>query len=126
MYPYLAEVRWAATDRLLLKVQSRDQRSLAVLTADPLTGETDPVVQGHAEEAFRTAGALALVAALAVAVLAVLGAYVVNNVLYNARVKALAIAVLRHRMLLSPAAEIEGRAAESIVADLIQRTEAPR
>ncbi|TAK70273.1 MAG: HAMP domain-containing histidine kinase [Actinomycetota bacterium] len=34
------------------------------------TGETDPVVQGHAEEAFRTAGALALVAALAVAVLA--------------------------------------------------------
>ena len=41
-------------------------------------------------------------------------------------VKALAIAVLRHRMLLSPAAEIEGRAAESIVADLIQRTEAPR
>jgi MoxR-like ATPase len=41
-------------------------------------------------------------------------------------VKALAIAVLRHRMLLSPAAEIEGRAAESIVADLVQRTEAPR
>ena len=41
-------------------------------------------------------------------------------------VKALAIAVLRHRMLLSPAAEIEGRAAETIVADLVQRTEAPR
>jgi MoxR-like ATPase len=37
-------------------------------------------------------------------------------------VKALAIAVLRHRMLLSPAAEIEGRAAETIVADLIQRS----
>jgi MoxR-like ATPase len=41
-------------------------------------------------------------------------------------VKALAIAVLRHRMLLSPAAEIEGRAAETIVGDLILRTEAPR
>jgi MoxR-like ATPase len=41
-------------------------------------------------------------------------------------VKALAIAVLRHRMLLSPAAEIEGRAAETIVADLVQRTEVPR
>ena len=41
-------------------------------------------------------------------------------------VKALAIAVLRHRMLLSPAAEIEGRLAETIIADLIQRTEAPR
>jgi len=41
-------------------------------------------------------------------------------------VKALATAVLRHRLLLSPAAEIEGRAVETIVADLVTRTEAPR
>jgi MoxR-like ATPase len=41
-------------------------------------------------------------------------------------VKALATAVLRHRLLLSPAAEIEGRAVEAIVADLVGRTEAPR
>lgn len=41
-------------------------------------------------------------------------------------VKALSAAVLRHRLLLSPAAEIEGRAVEAIVADLIERTEAPR
>jgi MoxR-like ATPase len=41
-------------------------------------------------------------------------------------VKALATAVLRHRLLLSPAAEIEGRAVETIVADLVARTEAPR
>ena len=41
-------------------------------------------------------------------------------------VKALATAVLRHRMLLSPAAEIEGRQVEAIVADMIARTEAPR
>ncbi|MDF8333232.1 AAA family ATPase [Novosphingobium cyanobacteriorum] len=41
-------------------------------------------------------------------------------------VKALATAVLRHRMLLSPAAEIEGRQVEAIVADMVQRTEAPR
>ena len=41
-------------------------------------------------------------------------------------VKALATAVLRHRLLLSPAAEIEGRAIEAIVADLVARTEAPR
>ncbi len=41
-------------------------------------------------------------------------------------VKALATAVLRHRLLLSPAAEIEGRAIETIVADLVTRTEAPR
>jgi MoxR-like ATPase len=41
-------------------------------------------------------------------------------------VKALATAVLRHRLLLSPAAEIEGRAIEAIVADLITHTPAPR
>ncbi|MEZ5708521.1 MAG: MoxR family ATPase [Blastomonas sp.] len=41
-------------------------------------------------------------------------------------VKALAASVLRHRTVLSPAAEIEGRRVETIVADLIERTEAPR
>jgi MoxR-like ATPase len=41
-------------------------------------------------------------------------------------VKALAPAVLRHRLLLSPAAEIEGRLVETLVAELIEATEAPR
>jgi len=41
-------------------------------------------------------------------------------------VKALAVPVLRHRLTLSPAAEIEGREMEALVADLIERTEAPR
>ena len=41
-------------------------------------------------------------------------------------VKALATSVLRHRLLLSPAAEIEGRKVEDLVADLVERTEAPR
>jgi MoxR-like ATPase len=41
-------------------------------------------------------------------------------------VKALATAVLRHRMLLSPAAEIEGKQVEAIVAEMVERTEAPR
>ncbi|WDF72460.1 AAA family ATPase [Novosphingobium sp. KACC 22771] len=41
-------------------------------------------------------------------------------------VKALAPAVLRHRLLLSPAAEIEGKQAEGLVAEIIARTEAPR
>jgi len=41
-------------------------------------------------------------------------------------VKALAAAVLRHRMLLSPAAEIEGKQVEAIVAELVEATEAPR
>ncbi|WP_336987284.1 MoxR family ATPase [Altererythrobacter aquiaggeris] len=41
-------------------------------------------------------------------------------------VKALAAAVLRHRLLLSPAAEIEGRDMEELVAGLVESTEAPR
>lgn len=41
-------------------------------------------------------------------------------------VKALAAPVLRHRLLLSPAAEIEGKAVEPLVAELVESTEAPR
>ncbi len=41
-------------------------------------------------------------------------------------VKALALPVLRHRLSLSPAAEIEGRDIEELVSELIESTEAPR
>ena len=41
-------------------------------------------------------------------------------------VKALAPPVLRHRVILSSAAEIEGRHAEGVVASLIEQVEAPR
>jgi MoxR-like ATPase len=41
-------------------------------------------------------------------------------------VKALAPAVLRHRVLLSAAAEIEGRPVENVIARLIEEIEAPR
>ena len=41
-------------------------------------------------------------------------------------VKALAVPVLRHRLTLSPAAEIEGRDVEVLVSELVESTEAPR
>lgn len=41
-------------------------------------------------------------------------------------VKALAVPVLRHRLTLSPAAEIEGRDMELLVAELVEATEVPR
>jgi MoxR-like ATPase len=41
-------------------------------------------------------------------------------------VKALAPAVLRHRLILSPAAEIEGRPVESVIGRLLEQVEAPR
>ncbi|HEV2079161.1 MAG TPA: MoxR family ATPase [Allosphingosinicella sp.] len=41
-------------------------------------------------------------------------------------VKALAAPVLRHRVILSPAAEIEGRPVEGVIARLVEQVEAPR
>jgi len=41
-------------------------------------------------------------------------------------VKALALPALRHRVLLSPAAEIEGRTTDSALKSILDRTEAPR
>jgi MoxR-like ATPase len=41
-------------------------------------------------------------------------------------VKSLAPSVLRHRTLLSPAAEIEGRQVDSIITALVEQTDAPR
>jgi MoxR-like ATPase len=41
-------------------------------------------------------------------------------------VKALAPAVLRHRLILSPAAQIEGRPVEEVIARIIEQVEAPR
>lgn len=42
-YPYLTDVKWPTVDRLLLTVQSRDQRSLMVLEANPRLGDTSPL-----------------------------------------------------------------------------------
>ncbi len=41
--PYLATVSWAGSGRLLLGVQSRDQKTFTVLEADPVTGDTAPL-----------------------------------------------------------------------------------
>ena len=41
-------------------------------------------------------------------------------------VKALAVPVLRHRVILSPAAQIDGRRVEQVVENLVAATEVPR
>jgi len=41
-------------------------------------------------------------------------------------VKALALPLLRHRVILSPAAQIDGKRVEAVVAELIAQVEAPR
>ena len=41
-------------------------------------------------------------------------------------VKSIALPALRHRAVLSPAAEIEGRTADEVIAAVIEQTQAPR
>jgi dipeptidyl-peptidase-4 len=41
--PYLADVSWPEADRMLVTAQSRDQRTLSVLQADPVTGGAWPL-----------------------------------------------------------------------------------
>jgi MoxR-like ATPase len=41
-------------------------------------------------------------------------------------VKALAPSALRHRVILSPAAEIDGQLVEDVIRDIVNRTEVPR
>jgi MoxR-like ATPase len=41
-------------------------------------------------------------------------------------IKALVLPALRHRVVLSPAAEIDGRSAEAVITSLVERIEAPR
>ena len=47
LFPYLTAVHWVSDDRLLLTVQSRDQRDLQVLEANPTTGDTAPIFTDH-------------------------------------------------------------------------------
>ncbi|HEY0518943.1 MAG TPA: DPP IV N-terminal domain-containing protein, partial [Ilumatobacteraceae bacterium] len=46
-FPYLTAVHWASDERLLLSVQSRDQRDLEVLEANPTTGDTTAIFSDH-------------------------------------------------------------------------------
>ena len=41
-------------------------------------------------------------------------------------VKALALPALRHRVILSPAAEIDGRHVDDVIGEIVTRTEVPR
>ena len=46
-FPYLAAVKWASNERLLVSVQSRDQTDLQVLEANPTTGDTAVLFSDH-------------------------------------------------------------------------------
>ena len=97
-----------------------------VTVADEITGYVVRLVRAtreHAELAVGASPRAAVMLANAARARAALQgrAYAIPD-----DVKALAIPVLRHRLTLSPAAEIEGRDVEALVAELVESTEAPR
>lgn len=97
-----------------------------VTVADEITGYVVRLIRATREHSELTVGAspraAVLLAGAARARAALEGrAYVIPD-----DVKALAVPVLRHRLTLSPAAEIEGRDMEALVAELVEATQAPR
>ena len=97
-----------------------------VTVADDITRYVVRLIRATREHSELTVGAspraAVLLASAARARAALEGrAYVIPD-----DVKALAVPVLRHRLTLSPAAEIEGRDMEGLVAELVEATEAPR
>ena len=98
----------------------------AIRLAEPVTDYIVRLIRATRESADIASGASpragAMLAAAARAAAALDGRdYVIPD-----DVKALAPALLRHRLILSPAAEIDGRLVDDVVHGLIARVEAPR
>ena len=98
----------------------------AVTLAEPLVDYIVALVRGTRDNGDLVAGASPRAAVLLAGAARARAALAGRDYAIPDDIKSLATAVLRNRMVLSPAAEIEGRQAEAIVADLVQRTPAPR
>ncbi|NKJ42871.1 MULTISPECIES: AAA family ATPase [unclassified Novosphingobium] len=98
----------------------------AVTLAEPLVDYIVALVRATRDNGDLIAGASPRAAVLLAGAARAQAALAGRDYVIPDDIKGLATAVLRHRMVLSPAAEIEGRQAEAIVADLVQRTPAPR
>jgi MoxR-like ATPase len=97
-----------------------------VTLADSVTGYIVRLVRATRETADLAVGASPRAAVLLAGAARARAALDGRDYVVPDDVKALATAVLRHRLLLSPAAEIEGKQVEALVAGLIEQTEAPR
>jgi len=97
-----------------------------VTLADEVIGYTVALVRATRESADIASGASPRAAVLLANAARARAALQGRDYVLPDDVKALATSALRHRLLLSPAAEIEGRRIEDLVAELIERTQAPR
>ena len=97
-----------------------------VTLADTVTDYIVRLIRATRESADLAAGASPRAAVLLANAARARAALEARDYVLPDDVKALAAPVLRHRLLLSPAAEIEGKQVEVLVADLVAATEAPR
>lgn len=97
-----------------------------VTVADEITSYVVRLVRATRDHAELTVGASPRAAVLLAGAARARAALEGRDYVIPDDVKALAVPVLRHRLTLSPAAEIEGREMEALVAELVESTEAPR
>ncbi len=97
-----------------------------VTVADEITAYVVRLVRATRDHAELTVGASPRAAVLLAGAARARAALEGRDYVIPDDVKALAVPVLRHRLTLSPAAEIEGRDMEALVAELVESTEAPR
>ena len=98
----------------------------AVTVADDITGYVVRLIRATRENAEISSGASPRAAVLLANAARARAALQGRDYVIPDDVKALATAVLRHRLVLSPAAEIEGREMEALVSEMVESTEAPR
>ena len=108
------------------RIAAAAQAVKTVKLADPVIDYVVRLVRATRESADLSAGASPRAAVLMANAARARAALDARDYVVPDDVKAIAAAVLRHRLLLSPAAEIEGKAVEALVADLVESTEAPR
>jgi MoxR-like ATPase len=98
----------------------------AVVVADEITAYVVRLVRATRQHAELAVGASPRAAVLLASAARARAALEGRSYVIPDDVKALAVPVLRHRLSLTPAAEIEGRDLEALVGELVETTEAPR
>ena len=108
------------------KLVEASQAVEQVTVAEEITGYVVRLVRATRDHADLSVGASPRAAVMLANAARARAALSGRNYAIPDDVKALAVPVLRHRLGLSPAAEIEGRDVEALVAELVDSTQAPR
>ena len=112
-----------ADSRILANVRSR---VAGIHLSEELLAYIVDVIRGTREHASLDVGASTRAANMLAAAARAYAALAGRDFVIPDDVKTLALPVLRHRVILSASAEIEGLSADRIVSEILDRTAAPR